>query len=85
MPLVFTTFSSDPTGESRMPASTDEAYLNALLHVIRHPSPEEAILALRDQFPTLDLQMIAADVRWGRDLRQRGYSRQEILEDIHLS
>jgi hypothetical protein len=68
-----------------MPASTDAAYLDALLQVIRHPTPEEGILALREQFPTLDLQMVAADVRWGRDLRQRGYSRREILEDIHLT
>ena len=68
-----------------MPASTEEIYLNALLQAIRHSSPEEGILALREQFPTLDLQMIATDVRWGRDLRQRGYSRQEILEDIHLA
>lgn len=68
-----------------MPASTDVTYLDALLQAIRHPSPEEAMLLLRGQFPALDPGMVAADLRWGRDLRQRGYSRQEILEDIHLA
>lgn len=68
-----------------MPASTDAAYLDMLLQAIRQPSAEEAILSLRERFPALDLQLIAADVRWGRDLRQRGYSQKEILEDIHLA
>ncbi len=68
-----------------MPASTTQEYLDALLEAIRLESPEEAIVALRARFPLLDTQLIAADVRWGRDLRQRGYGRREILEDLHLA
>ncbi|MCS7079553.1 MAG: hypothetical protein NZ585_05820 [Chloracidobacterium sp.] len=68
-----------------MPASTTQEYLDALLEAIRRPTPEEAILELRAKFPLLDLRQIAADVRWGRDLRQRGYGRREILEDLHLA
>ncbi|MFQ3580520.1 hypothetical protein J8C06_07085 [Chloracidobacterium validum] len=68
-----------------MPASTTQEYLSALLEAIRLPSPEESILELRAKFPLLDLRLIAADVRWGRELRQRGYGRQEILEDLHLA
>ncbi|QUV99444.1 hypothetical protein J8C02_08435 [Chloracidobacterium sp. MS 40/45] len=68
-----------------MPASTTQEYLDALLEAIRLESPEEAIMALRARFPLLDIRLIAADVRWGRDLRQRGYGRREILEDLHLA
>jgi len=68
-----------------MPASTTQEYLDALLEAIRLESPEEAILTLRARFPLLDIRLIAADVRWGRDLRQRGYGRREILEDLHLA
>jgi|GEM_PF-1534536 hypothetical protein len=68
-----------------MPASTTQEYLDALLEAIRLDSPEEAILTLRTKFPLLDVQLIAADVRWGRELRQRGYGRREILEDLHLA
>ncbi len=68
-----------------MPASTTQEYLDALLEAIRLESPEEAILTLRTKFPLLDIRLIAADVRWGRDLRQRGYGRREILEDLHLA
>ncbi|MGQ9897458.1 MAG: hypothetical protein ACUVR8_07910 [Acidobacteriota bacterium] len=68
-----------------MPASTTQEYLNVLLEAIRLESHEEAILLLKAKFPLLDIQLIAADVRWGRDLRQRGYGRREILADLHLA
>ncbi len=68
-----------------MPASTTAEYLDALLEAIQLPSLEDAILELRGKFPLLDIRLIAADVRWGRDLRQRGYGRREILEDLHLA
>jgi hypothetical protein len=77
--------SETPAKEEPMPASTTQEYLDALLEAIRLESPEEAIMALRARFPLLDIRLIAADVRWGRDLRQRGYGRREILEDLHLA
>ncbi len=67
-----------------MPASTDLAYLNAVVQAIRQQPPEEALKEITEQYPMLDPVRILKDLTWAKQLKQRGYSRQEILEDLHL-
>ncbi|MBX7219827.1 MAG: hypothetical protein K1Y36_07765 [Blastocatellia bacterium] len=67
-----------------MPASTDMVYLNALLQAIRQPTVEDAFRMLTAQFPGLDATQMLRDINWAKQLKQRGYSKQEILEDMEL-
>lgn len=68
-----------------MPASTDTVYLSAVTQAIRQPTIEDALRVLTAQFPELDAASILKDIHWARQLKQRGYSKQEIMEDLLLA